>query len=75
MHHSGTLGSRPRRHTPRDGRRRPPRGHARGAFVPLLRPARRAGERTASFVALGTIAAIFVVGVAILLLAKVVRPG
>jgi hypothetical protein len=74
MPRSETLAARPRRHAPPSGRFRPARGHAR-AFTPLLRPARRAGSRTAGFVALGVFAAMVVVGVAIVLIAKVVRPG
>jgi len=75
MPRSETLAARPRRHAPLHDSSRPARGHARGAFRPLLRPARRAGSRTAGFVALGVFAAMVTVGIAIALLAKVVRPG
>lgn len=75
MSRFGSLSARPRRHAPLLGRSRPARPHARGAFPPLVRPARRAGERTAAFVALGVFAALVTVGIAIVLLAKVARPG
>ena len=75
MPHSGLSTGQPRRHAPLYGPPRQARSHARGAFTPLRRPARRAGARTAGFVALGVFAAMVTVGIAIVLLAKVVRPG
>lgn len=50
----------------------PPRSRR---FVPLARPARRAGARTLAFAALGTLASLVVTGVALALLVRIVRPG
>ena len=74
MPHSGLSGGRTSRHVPLYGRSRP-RRHAHGASAPLFRPARRAGARTASFVALGVFAAMVTVGIAIVMLVKFARPG
>ncbi len=44
-------------------------------FVPLARPARRAGARTLAFAALGAFASLVVTGISVVLLTRVVRPG
>lgn len=75
MSHFGSPAARPGRHAPLDGRSRPARSRARGGFPSLIRPARRAGARTAGFVALGAFAALVTIGLAIVVLAKVARPG
>lgn len=50
----------------------PPRARR---FVPLARPARRAGARALAFAALGTFASLVVTGIALVLLVRIVRPG
>ena len=75
MPHSLLARSRTVRHAPLFGRSRSARRHAHGASARLLRPARRAGARTVSFVALGVFAAMVTVGIAIVMLAKLARPG
>lgn len=75
MPHTGRLAARYRRHAPLYGRHRTSRGPAPGDFVPLARPARRAGARTAGFVALGVFAALVTAGIVLAFLTRVVRPG
>ena len=75
MPHPDLARGRTARHVPLYGRSRPARRHAHGATAPLLRPARRAGARTASFVALGVFAALVTIVIAIVVLSRLARPG
>lgn len=47
----------------------------RSCLAPLAHPARRAGDRASAFAALGAFATLVVLGIVLVFVANVVRPG